>query len=123
MPRSKKSTTVYGLGVIKKGRSYQPLTAYGHAYRPKPSKQATAAIHKSLTARAKVNVKQGQGGYASRKQYHQALKSANSFSRAGGYKYAGIRQTQYGMAVKYKPTRRSTHRVRRDYKGKFAGSY
>lgn len=115
---------VYGLGVVKKGRSYTPLTATT-PYKKGPSKAAMAGINKSLTYRAKANVKNSKGGYTSRKQYSAALKTANKHSRAGGYKYAGMRQTQYGMAIRYKPTHayKRAARTRRNYKGQFAGSY
>lgn len=122
-----KHAQIYGLGVVKKGKSYQPLTATT-PYRKAPNKSAMSAVNKSLVARAKVNVNDSKGLYSSRKAYSQALKSANAISRSGGYRYAGTTQTQYGMAVRYKPTRAykragRTRRTRRNYKGQFAGSY
>ena len=117
-----KHANVYGFGVVKRGRNYTPLTAYS-PYRKAPNKQAQRAINKSMTYRAKANVHWHKGTYNNKKQYRQAMKTANKFSREGGYRYAGTRQTQYGMAVVYKPTRSYKRRTRRNYKCQFAGSY
>lgn len=113
---AKKTASIYGIGVLKKGNKYTPLTAYA-PYRATPPTHSVKYVNRALVARAKA----GQVAHPSRKAARIAYKNADSIARKGGYKYGGTRQTQYGRAVVYKPMRQ--RRTRRNYRGQFAGSY
>jgi hypothetical protein len=114
-----KYANIYAYGAVKTNKGHAAIWGTASSTRRmQPTKGQTKYVSKAIIARSKASA----NPTLTHSQRKAAYKASNAMARKGGYKYKGVRTTQYGRAAVYKPVRHN-RRVRRNYRGQFAGSY